>query len=815
MAKQIPERAQVVIVGGGIVGASIAYHLAELGCTDVALVERHTLTSGTTWHAAGLVGCLRATHNMTRLAAYSADLYESLERDMGQATGFRKVGSLSVADNPERMEELVRGAGMANAFDVDVEVVSTEELCSRYPLLNPEGIVGGVWLPGDGQASPVDTTMAMANVAKSKGVRIIEGVSVARILTTDGRAVGVETDRGTIEAEHVVTAAGMWSHQLGRDVGVNIPLHACEHFYLVTEPIEDLPSGLPVLRDTDNCIYVKEEAGRLMVGAFEPVAKPFGMDGIPTDQPFMQLDEDWEHLAPVYEAACERLPVLSDVGIRLFFNGPESFTPDDRYLLGETPELRNHWVATGFNSIGMQSAGGAGKVLAEWMVKGRPPMDLWDVDVRRMHPFQTNRRYLCDRSVEALGLLYAMHWPFRQVETARGVRRSPIHDRLVALGACHGENGGWERPNWYAPEGIEPTYEYTYGRQNWFEYSAAEHRACRESAALFDQTSLAKLLVQGPDACDILNRISSADVDVEPGASVYTTWLNERGGIEADLTVNRLDEERFLVVTAYATQVKDADWIARHTPDGARMTVTDVTSGWAVLGVFGPEARNVVAPLTDANLSNEAFPFGTLQEIDLGYARSIAVRRTYMGELGWELYVPTEFAVGSFDALWESGAPMGLVPAGYHAMNSLRMEKAYRHWGDDIAEEDTPVEAGLSWGVAFDKTGGFIGREALVSQKEVGPSRRLVQFRLDDPEPLLYHDEPVYRDGVLVSRITSGMYGHTVGGALGMGYVACEPGSPRSQVIEGIFEVEVNGTRVPATASFRPFYDPDSKRVRL
>ena len=815
MAKQIPERAQVVIVGGGIVGASIAYHLAELGCTDVALVERHTLTSGTTWHAAGLVGCLRATHNMTRLAAYSADLYESLERDMGQATGFRKVGSLSVADNPERMEELVRGAGMANAFDVDVEVVSTEELCSRYPLLNPEGIVGGVWLPGDGQASPVDTTMAMANVAKSKGVRIIEGVSVARILTTDGRAVGVETDRGTIEAEHVVTAAGMWSHQLGRDVGVNIPLHACEHFYLVTEPIEDLPSGLPVLRDTDNCIYVKEEAGRLMVGAFEPVAKPFGMDGIPTDQPFMQLDEDWEHLAPVYEAACERLPVLSDVGIRLFFNGPESFTPDDRYLLGETPELRNHWVATGFNSIGMQSAGGAGKVLAEWMVKGRPPMDLWDVDVRRMHPFQTNRRYLCDRSVEALGLLYAMHWPFRQVETARGVRRSPIHDRLVALGACHGENGGWERPNWYAPEGIEPTYEYTYGRQNWFEYSAAEHRACRESAALFDQTSLAKLLVQGPDACDILNRISSADVDVEPGASVYTTWLNERGGIEADLTVNRLDEERFLVVTAYATQVKDADWIARHTPDGARMTVTDVTSGWAVLGVFGPEARNVVAPLTDANLSNEAFPFGTLQEIDLGYARSIAVRRTYMGELGWELYVPTEFAVGSFDALWESGAPMGLVPAGYHAMNSLRMEKAYRHWGDDIAEEDTPLEAGLSWGVAFDKTGGFIGREALVSQKEVGPSRRLVQFRLDDPEPLLYHDEPVYRDGVLVSRITSGMYGHTVGGALGMGYVACEPGSPRSQVIEGIFEVEVNGTRVPATASFRPFYDPDSERVRL
>ncbi|HCV99857.1 MAG TPA: FAD-dependent oxidoreductase, partial [Acidimicrobiaceae bacterium] len=491
--------------------------------------------------------------------------------------------------------------------------------------------------------------------------RIFEGVSVEHIRTTDGQAVGVDTDQGPIDAEHVVTAAGMWSHQLGRDVGVNIPLHACEHFYLVTEPIPDLPSGLPVLRDTDNCIYVKEEAGRLMVGAFEPVAKPFGMAGIPTDRPFMQLDEDWDHLAPVYEAACERLPVLENVGIRLFFNGPESFTPDDRYLLGETPELRNHWVATGFNSIGMQSAGGAGKVLAEWMVHGRPPMDLWDVDVRRMQPFQTNRRYLHDRSVEALGLLYAMHWPFRQVETARGVRHSPFHDRLADLGACHGEGGGWERPNWYAPEGVEPTYEYTFGRQNWFEYSADEHRACREGAALFDQTSLAKLLVQGPDACAVLNRISSADVDVEPGTSVYTTWLNDRGGIEADLTVNRLDDHRFLVVTAFSTQIKDADWISRHTPDDARMTVTDVTSAWAVLGVFGPEARNIVAPLTDADLSNKAFPFGTLQEIDLGYARSIAVRRTYMGELGWELYVPTEFALGAFDALWESGEPRGLT----------------------------------------------------------------------------------------------------------------------------------------------------------
>jgi 4-methylaminobutanoate oxidase (formaldehyde-forming) len=408
-----------------------------------------------------------------------------------------------------------------------------------------------------------------------------------------------------------------------------------------------------------------------------------------------------------------------------------------------------------------------------------------------------------------------MHWPFRQFATARSARHSAVHDRLAGLGACFGEAGGWERPNWYAPEGVEPAYEYSYGRQNWFEYSAAEHRACREGAALFDQSSLAKLLVQGPDAADVLNRISSADVDVEPGTSVYTTWLNEHGGIEADLTVNRLDEDRFLVITAFSTQVKDADWALRHTPDGARAALTDVTSGWATLGVFGPDARRIVAPLTDADLGNEAFPFGTLQEIDLAYARAIAVRRTYMGELGWELYVPTEFALGVFDALWATGAPEGLTLAGMHAMNSLRMEKAYRHWGDDIADEDTPLEAGLSWGVSWDKPGGFVGREALVAQREAGVSRRLVQFRLDDPVPLLYHDEPVFRDGELVGRITSGMYGHTVGGALGMSYLACEPGTPRPQLLEGSFEVGVNGERVPATASYRPFYDPDSEKVRL
>ncbi len=814
MAKVIPSRAQVVVVGGGIVGASVAYHLTELGWTDVVLLERHTLTSGTTWHAAGLVGRLRATHNMTRLAAYTADLYDRLENEMGHPTGFRPVGSVSLADNPGRMEELVRGAGMARSFGVEVEVVDVDQLVERWPLMDPTGVLGGIWIPGDAQASPVETTMALAAVARERGATVIEGISVEQILTQNGRAVGVETDRGKIESEYVVTCAGMWSHELGRQAGVNIPLHACEHFYLVTEPISDLPSGLPTLRDTDNCIYVKEDAGRLLVGAFEPVAKPFGAGGPPTDRPFMQLGEDWDHLAPVYERACQRVPVLGEIGIRLFFNGPEAFTPDDRYLLGETPDLANHFVATGFNSVGIQSAGGAGKVLADWIVKGHPPMDLWDVDIRRMQGFQTNRRYLHDRSVEALGLLYAMHWPFRQVETARGVRRSPFHDRLTALGACNGEAGGWERPNWYAPVGVEPVYEYSYGRQNWFNHSATEHRACREGVAMFDQSSLAKLLIQGPDAASVLNRISSADINVEPGTSVYTTWLNERGGIEADLTVNRLDEERFLVVTAFSTQVRDADWISRNTPDDARLTLSDVTSGYSVLGIFGPESRSVLSPLTDANLGNESFPFGTIQEIDLAYARVTAVRRTYMGELGWEFYIPTEFSLGVFDEVWAAGQPVGLVPAGMHAMNSLRMEKAYRHWGDDIADEDTPLEAGLSWGVDWDKPGGFVGRDALLAQRDAGLTRRLVQFRLDDPKPLLYHDEPILRNGLLVGRITSGMYGHTVGAALGMGYVSHDRGAPRDEVIGADFEIDVNGTRAPATASYRPFYDPDSERIR-
>jgi len=810
---EVPSSARVVVVGGGIIGASVAYHLTLKGVSDVVLLERNTLTSGTTWHAAGLVAQLRATHNMTRLAAYGAELYEQLEAD-GFPTGFKRTGSIAVAADHERLEELVRGADMASCFGVDVQPVDVETLASHWPLMHTDDLVGGVWVPRDGQTSPVDTTMALANAAKAAGARVIEGVMVDEIMTAGGRATGVRTADGQeITADAVVTCAGLWSRHLAAKAGVSLPLHGCEHFYLVTEHIEDLGHGLPTLRDPGSNTYIKEETGRLLIGFFEPVAKPIDAHELP-DKPFIHLDDDWDHLAPVIEAAIHRMPIIGETGIRLFFNGPESFTPDDAYILGETPELRDHFCAAGFNSVGIQSAGGAGRVLADWIVDGHPPMDLADVDVRRFHPFQGNRKYVRDRATETLGLLYEMHWPFRQKDTARGARRSPLHDKLIAKGACMGEATGWERPNWYASTPAEARYEYTYGRQNWFDHSAAEHTAAREAVALFDQTSFSKFEVAGRDAMTALNRICANDIDVEPGRAVYGAWLNERGGIEADLTVTRMAEDRFFVVTAVATQNRDFNWLTRHLPADAHVTATDVTSGSAVIALMGPNSRDLLGSLTDADLSNEAFPFGTAQAIDIGYATVFALRMTYVGELGWELYVPTEFAAHVYEQIVAAGEPHGLTHAGYHALNSLRLEKGYRHWGHDIADEDTPLQAGLSFAVAYDKPGGFIGRDALLAQKEAGLDRRLVQFKLNDPEPLTYHDEPIIRNGELVGHTTSGMYGHTVGASLSMGYVSHPVEMPRAEVLEADFELQLNGVRYPVTASYRPFYDPKSERVR-
>jgi 4-methylaminobutanoate oxidase (formaldehyde-forming) len=812
----LPAHAGVVIIGGGIVGCSVAYHLAKRGCSDVLLLERRKLTCGTTWHAAGLVGQLRATQNLTRLAQYTTGLYAGLERETGQATGFRQVGSIAVAASEARLEELKRGASMGRCFGLEVQELSAGQAQERWPLLATDGVVGAVYLPKDGQINPVDTTQALARGARQAGVRIVEDVRVTTIRTERGRVVGVATEEGAqVRADIVVNCAGMWAREVGGWADVSVPLHAAEHFYIVTQPIPGLAPGVPVLRDADACSYFKEDTGKLLVGWFEPRAKPWGTNGIPAGFAFDQLPADLAHIEPLFAAAMRRVPALESAGVQVFFNGPESFTPDDRYLLGEAPEVRGMYVAAGFNSIGIQSAGGAGKVLADWIVDGHPPSDLWDVDIRRCMPFQRNRRYLHDRAVESLGLLYAMHWPFRQAESARGVRKSVLHDRLAAAGACFGEVAGFERANWFATDGAPPRYEYSYGRQNWFAQSAAEHRAVRERVGLFDQSSFAKFVLKGSDAARVLGRMCAGDVDVPIGRIVYTQWLNERGGIEADVTVTREAQDAYLIVSSCATQTRDFHWLTRSVAPAAQAVAVDVSSAYAVLGLMGPRSRELLATLSDTDLASAAFPFATSRIIDVGYARVRASRITYVGELGYELYIPTEFAQSVYDVIVAAGPAFGLQLAGYHALNSLRIEKAYRHWGHDISDEDTPLEAGLQFAVAWDKPGGFVGREALLAQRAAGVRRRLVALALERADRLLYHNEPIWRDGELVGRVCSGMFAHTIGTALGLGYVARGDGpADAAWIAAGRYEVEVAGERLAARVSLRPFYDPAGERVK-
>jgi heterotetrameric sarcosine oxidase gamma subunit len=812
---RLPSQAEIVIIGGGIIGCSVAYHLAKLGKKDVLLLERKKLTSGTTWHAAGLVRAMLYSGNLTRLARYSLELYTRLEKETGQATGLKQNGSISIATNAERWDELRRGAAMGRGFKVEAEEISPKKAQAMWPLLNIEDVVGAIFFPHDGQTNPADTAMALAKGARMGGVKILEDCKVTGVLTRDGRVAGVRTGEGEVKAEVVVNCGGMWAREVGLMAGVAVPLHAAEHFYVVTEPM-DLPPNLPVMRDMDSCAYYKEDAGKLLIGAFEPKAKPWGMEGIPDSFCFDELPEDFDHFQPILEGAIHRVPRLGETGIRKFFNGPESFSPDQRYLLGEAPELRNFFVAAGFNSIGIQSGGGAGMALAEWIVGGHPPFDLWDVDIRRMSAHQNRKTYLYDRVGEALGLLYAMHWPYRQFETARGIRLTPLYLRLKENGACFGEVAGWERANWFAPKGVEPRYDYSFKRQNWFPYCAAEVKATRERVGLFDQSTFAKFLVRGADAERELQRISAADVAVEPGRAVYTQWLNERGGIEADLTVTRLAEDSFMVVTAAATAGRDLDWLRRNIAAGSSLLIDDVTNSMAVLGIMGPNSRALLQPLTDADLGNDAFPFGASRKIVIGNVELRATRISYMGELGWELYVPSDFATGLFDTLKAHGDPHGLTLCGMHAMDSLRIEKAYRHWGHDITDEDTPLEAGLGFAVAFDKNAGFIGRDALLKQKaEKKLTKRLLQFALDDPEPLLYHNEPIYRDGRLVGHTTSANYGHHLGRAVAMGYVRDEGGIDAAYVAAGKWEIDVGLRRFAARASLRPMYDPTSARMKL
>lgn len=819
----LPSQARVVIIGGGVVGCSVAYHLAKLGWTDVLLLERKQLTSGTTWHAAGLIGQLRATSNMTKLARYGAELYGNLEAETGVATGFKRVGSLSLALTGERLEELKRGASMARAFDVDVEEISVAEAARRHPLVDMTGVVGAIYLPRDGQADPGNVALAMARGASMQGVVVRENVKVTGISRRNGRVSGVLTEAGPIEAEIVVNCAGMWGRDVGRMAGVHLPLQACEHFYVVSEPSDEVPKGLPVLRVTDECAYYKEDAGKIMLGAFEPKAKPWGMDGIPETFCFDELPADLEHFAPILETATRRMPLLGRLGIRTFFNGPESFTHDNRYLLGEVPEVPGFFVACGFNSVGIQSAGGAGKALAEWIVGGAPPFDLWDVDVRRTFPWQATRSYIVPRVSETLGLLYADHFPYRQFATARGVRRSPVHEALARHGAYFGESAGFERPHWYVASddlarGVKPESHDTWGRPRWFGNVAAEHGAVRSGVGLIDMSPFGKIRVEGRDAEAVLQRISGNDVAVPVGRIVYTQWLNERGGIEADVTIARLGATSFLVVTGATTLRRDLSWLTRHIPAHAHCVALDVSSGEACFAVMGPKARALLSSVTPDDLSNETVPFGSLASIEVGMAHVRAHRITYVGELGYELYVPAEFAPHVLEVLLDAGTSHGLRLVGTLAMDALRLEKGYRHFGHDISDEDHVLEAGLGFAVKVDKPasafGPFIGREAVLAKRERGLTRRLMQVRLTEPEPLLYHNEPIVRAGRIVGHLTSGAYGHAVGAAIGMGYVSCAPGEAVSEITAAKYEVEVAGRRHAAVVSVAPFYDPKSLRVR-
>ena len=815
--KDLPARARAVIIGGGVSGSSVAYHLAKLGWKDVVLLERQQLTSGTTWHAAGLVGQLRSGQNMTRLAKYSADLYVRLEEETGVATGMRQNGSITVALTDERLEEITRTASLARAFGVEVNEVSASQVKDLYPWLNVTDVVGAVHLPLDGQCDPANIALALAAGARQNGVTIAEGVKVTGVHQERGRVTGVswesENARGDDRQRHRGqlrrhVGARSWRHVRGQHSAPR--LRALLHRHRTRGGT----GSAAVLRVPDEWAYYKEDAGKMMLGAFEPDAKPWGMEGIPEDFCFDQLPEDIAHFEPVLEKAINRLPMLAEAGIHTFFNGPESFTPDNSYYLGEAPELRGYFVACGYNSIGIVSSGGAGMALAQWIEDGEPPFDLWDVDIRRVQPFQKNRTYLEHRVTESLGLLYADHFPYRQPQTARGVRRSPIHDHLKTRGACFGVVAGWERANWFARDGMEAQYRYSWKRQNWFDCAHDEHLAVRNGVGLFDMTSFGKIRAEGADAAAVLNRICANEIDVPAGRLVYTQFLNGRGGIECDCTVTRLSGNAFLIVTPGATLMRDLAWLKRHTPDDAHVVYTDVTAGEAVLCLMGPRSRDVLNACSPADLSNDHHPFGTMREIEVGYAICRAHRVSYVGELGWELYVSSEMAAHVFETLEEAGRPFDLRLAGLHVLDSCRIEKAFRHFGHDITDEDHVLEAGLGFAVRLQKPD-FIGRDAVLRKKDEGLQRRMMQFMLEDPEPLLYHNEPIVRDGRIVSYLTSGNYGHHLGGAIGMGYVPLEAGETADGLLASSFEIEVAGTRATARASLKPMYDPKSERVRM
>ncbi len=807
-----PDRARVVVIGGGVIGCSTAYHLAEQGWTDVLLLEQGTLSCGTTWHAAGLVGLLRASESGTRLVQYSSDLYSRLEAETGLGTGYRQCGGLIVARTEDRMVQLRRTAATAAAFDLDCAMLTPEEAQERWPAIAIDDLLGAIWLPDDGRANPTDLTLALAKGARMRGVRIEERVRVLGVNTTgEGRArrvTGVRTDQGDVEAEVVVNCAGQWAKALGDQVGVSIPLHSAEHFYVVTDAVAGVHSDLPVLRDPDGYIYVKEEVGGLVVGGFEPVAKPWvAPSEIPYPFEFQLLEEDWEHFSVLMESAMRRIPALEQTGIRKFYNGPESFTPDNQFLLGEAPGLRGYFVGAGFNSVGIASAGGAGRALAEWIVAGEPSMDLTSVDVRRFAPYAGDEAWLRSRVAEILGLHYAVPWPNREPETARGVKLSPLHERVAAAGACFGTRNGWERPLFFAAAGETPALDYGWDRPDWQARSSAEQVACRTAVAVFDQTSFSKYTINGPDALSSLQWICANDVDVPVGGAVYTPWLNARGAYESDVTVTRTGSREFLVVSSAATTVRDLAWLDDHFPAGADVTVADRSEDFAVLGVMGPASPVLLGRLGAQGLGDAEFPFATSRLLALSGAEVRATRMTYVGELGWELLVPGDDALTVFDALHDAGGDLGLADAGYSAIESLRLEKGYRAFGRELTPDYTPVEAGLVFATALDGHKDFLGRAALAEHRERlrggGSRRRLVSLVVDDGSATLWGGELVLRNEEPVGQVTSAAYGATVGSCVGLAYVRRDEPVTAAWLAAGGFEVDLAGARVPVTASLK------------
>ncbi|MBX7191809.1 MAG: FAD-dependent oxidoreductase [Sandaracinaceae bacterium] len=818
----LPSHARVVVLGGGVIGCSVAYHLAQLGWTDTVLLERDKITSGTTWHAAGLMVTFGSTsETSTELRKYTRDLYARLEAETGQATGLLLNGFIELASDDDRLEEYRRVSAFNRHCGVDVHEISPREVKELFPLANIDDVRAGFYVKEDGRVNPVDVTMALAAGAKKLGARILENVPALEVLTSGSaarrRVRGVRTPYGEIACDVVVNCTGMWARQLGEDLGVTIPNQAAEHYYLITERIPELSPHWPVIEDPGCHGYYREEGGGLMIGLFEPVCAPWKIDGIPGDFSFGEITPDWDRMAPYLERAMSRVPISEKVGVKKFFCGPESFTPDLRPVVGEAPEVRGYFVAAGLNSIGILTGGGLGKLVAEWVTTGDPGADVTGMHIDRLHRYQSNPAYRRTRTVESLGLVYQCHYPFRTMTTARGCKTSPLHDRLVAARACFKDVSGWEGADWYAPPGVAPEVgTLGWDRPHFWPYWEAEHRAVREGVVLMDMSFMSKFEVQGRDAGRLLDRLSANAVNERDGVVTYTQWLNERGTLEADLTVTRLDEERFLVVASDTAHRHVQARMRRFFEDEAgHAFVADVTSGLAQINVQGPRSRALLQSLTSVDLSDAAFPFRTAREIDVGFARALCLRITYLGELGYELYVPSEQASHVYDRLREAGASHGLVHAGLKALASCRMEKGYRDYGHDIDNTDSVLEVGLGFAVALDKPGGFVGQEAVRAKKARGPlSRRLVSVLLSEPEPLLFHAEPVRRDGVSRGYIRAASYGHTLGGAVGLAMIEADRPIDQAWLDAGRWEVEVGARRVPARLSLRPFYDPSNSRIR-